>query len=343
MPPPEQSSTGPAILPATSAITLADRWDHFLVRIGVNRMDHQVEPGLYALGSPTPDSPVFVTANYTLSFDALRASLPGMDSYILVLDTDGINVWCAAGKGSFGTDELVNRIEVTNLKDVVNHRVIILPQLGAPGIVAHEVRKRSKFKVEYGPVRASDLPEYMKTRQATPEMRKIRFPLLDRAVLIPVDFGYGLPAVIWMIAAILLTQWLDVGYASRLAAAFLAAILSGIVLFPLLLPWLPTKDFVTQGFILGCLVTLPFVFSTLQSSPTGVTWQQIGIAIALMLVCPPVTAYVSFNFTGATTFTSRSRVGREIEKYIPIIVWMFIIGIVLNIALFPFVLFGGVS
>src|SRR5512137_2604888 len=103
----------------TSQMTAADHWDHFLARWSVNRNGHRVEPGLYSLGTPTPDSPVFVTANYTLSFDALRSILGGLDSYILVLDTHGINVWCAAGKGTFGTDELVQRIEATHLADVV--------------------------------------------------------------------------------------------------------------------------------------------------------------------------------------------------------------------------------
>jgi len=117
-----------SIRSTTSTITLADRWDHFLARWAVDRSGHRVEPGLYSLGSPTADSPVFVTANYTLSFDALRSALAGTDGYILVLDTKGINVWCAAGKGSFGTDELVHRImeekraEGTTLLTIVHHR-----------------------------------------------------------------------------------------------------------------------------------------------------------------------------------------------------------------------------
>jgi len=106
---------------AVPKLSLADYWDHFLARIGYKRSAHRREPGLYALGHPTPASPVFVTANYTLSFDALRASLEGIDGYILVLDTQGINVWCAAGKGTFGTDELTSRVISTHLKDVVNH------------------------------------------------------------------------------------------------------------------------------------------------------------------------------------------------------------------------------
>jgi hypothetical protein len=90
-------------------ISRAERWDHFLARWGYDRMGHRVEPGLYALDEPGNDSPVLVTGNYTLSFDALRSAMADMDCFILVLDTKGINVWCAAGKGTFGTDELVER------------------------------------------------------------------------------------------------------------------------------------------------------------------------------------------------------------------------------------------
>jgi len=36
--------------------------------------------------------------------------MPGRNLWILILDTKGVNVWCAAGKGTFGTEELVFRI-----------------------------------------------------------------------------------------------------------------------------------------------------------------------------------------------------------------------------------------
>ena len=84
----------------------------------------------------------------------------------------------------------------TDLAHVVRHRTIILPQLGAPGISWPEVIRRSGFKVEYGPVRASDLSRYLKTHTATPEMRRVRFPLADRLVLIPVELVHAaLPAI----------------------------------------------------------------------------------------------------------------------------------------------------
>src|SRR5208283_3326037 len=146
-------NTGPApvIYTTTDFITFENRWDHFLARWGINRMGHVVAPGLYRLGNPAAGSPVFASANYTLSFDALRSALSGTDAYILVLDTKGINVLCAAGKRKFGTDELVRCINVTGLSGIVSHHRIILPQLGAPGVSAHEVSRRSGFSVEYGP------------------------------------------------------------------------------------------------------------------------------------------------------------------------------------------------
>jgi acetyl-CoA decarbonylase/synthase complex subunit gamma len=87
-----------------------DYWGMIKSRVSAFRMNYAVQPGLYAVGDPTKDSDVFVSANYKLSFDVLRRSLKGMNAWVLVLDTKSINVWCAAGKGTFGTDELMKHI-----------------------------------------------------------------------------------------------------------------------------------------------------------------------------------------------------------------------------------------
>ena len=331
---PEEAMEPSSIRSTTSILSRANRWDHFLARWGYKRNDHRVEPGLYALGSPTPDSPVFVTANYTLSFDALRSALAGVDGYILALNTYGINVWCAAGKGSFGTDELVSRIEATGLREVITHRKLILPQLGATGVAAHEVKKRSGFKVEYGPVRAKDLSEYLKTGEAPPEMRQVRFTLWDRMVLIPVELvGVLLPT---LIAAIVL--FLLLGPLAGVGAV--AAVLAGVALFPIFLPWIPTRDFSSKGFILGGLVALPFAVAAFLGSSDSAVWLRIGRALLYLLAMPPVTAFLALNFTGATTFTSKSGVRREMFAYIPVMAWTFGVGIVLTIAFSLYRLFA---
>ncbi len=316
--------------PTTAKIGPADRWAHFLARCGFNRGGHRVDPGLYSLGNPTKDSQVFVSANYKLSFSALRSSLAGIDCYILVLDTRGVNVWCAAGKGTFGTEELVNRVQSTNLHEVVRHRKLVLPQLGASGVVAHEVKKRSGFRVEYGPVLAADLPAYLETHTATPRMRKVRFNLRERIVLIPVELVKMLALAVVIVAVRLIF-----GESLKMVPfeAF-TAIMAGVVLFPILLPWIPTKDFATKGFILGAAAALPFALVKLFApAPDTAYWVQAGRALAVILEWSPVTAFIALNFTGSTTFTSRSGVRREIFKYTPVMAGMFVSGIVITIVL----------
>jgi CO dehydrogenase/acetyl-CoA synthase gamma subunit (corrinoid Fe-S protein) len=129
----------------------------FKPRWAMGRLHYTVEPGLYALGNPDDKSPVLLTTNYKMSFDKLREALPRRDSWILILDTKGINVWCASGKGTFGTAELVSRIQLNGLDQIVSHRELILPQLSGPGVAAHLVRKSSGFKVIYGPIRATGI------------------------------------------------------------------------------------------------------------------------------------------------------------------------------------------
>jgi hypothetical protein len=315
------------VFPTTGRLSAHDHRDHFLARVGVRRGEHRLAPGLYALGNPSPDTPVFVSANYTLSFDALRSALEGNDAYILVLDTHGINVWCAAGKGTFSTDEIVRRVMITRLGEVVQHRKLILPQLGAPGVAGHEVKKRSGFWVEYGPVRAADLPEYLKTRQATVQMRKVEFPLRDRLVLIPVDIVQTfLPTLLAAVVLYFLGGWV-----SSLAAV--AAVWAGVILFPVLLPWLPTHNFSTKGFILGGLAALPFALSVFVRHPEWTWYRQAGQALEFLLAIPAVTAFISLNFTGSSTFSSRSGVKREMFAYIPTMAWTFGIGVLLAVGL----------
>lgn len=314
------------IMETDSTISFANRIDHLVARWGVNRMGHIVPPGLYRLGNPAPESPVFASANYTLSFDALRSALAGIDAWILVLDTKGINVWCAAGKGTFGTDELVHRIEATGLSGIVAHRKIIVPQLGAPGIAWPEVARRAKFIVEFGPVRARDLPEYLKTHTATPAMRRVEFPFRDRIVLSPVELIHAaIPAIIGAVVLYLLA-----GLVAALAA--ITAVVGGTVLFPALLPFIPTKDFSTKGLILGLVLAIPFAISFGTTPVLPFPGNALG-ALAALLLIPAVVAYLALNFTGCTTFTSRTGVKKEIFRYVPVMAAMAVVGSLAGIAI----------
>lgn len=313
-------------------LTGADKWGNIKVRLGFKRMNYKVEPGIYAIGNPDENAIVLVSANYKLSFDALRKELTGLDAWILVLDTRGINVWCAAGKGAFGTDELVRRIEITGLKEIVKHRKLIAPQLGAPGISAHRVKAQSGFTVIYGPVRASDIPAFLQAgMKATPEMRQVQFKLRDRARVVPIELVMGIPKLFLILLAFFLLSGLSsTGYSLnnvvsaglRSVLALALAYIAGVVAAPLLLPWLPGRSFSFKGFAAGVLFFAISFFAVLR----GASWLE---TTAWFLLISAFSSFLTMNFTGASTYTSLSGVKKEMRYAVPVQITAASIGILL--------------
>ncbi|BCS54917.1 hypothetical protein GSbR_27140 [Geobacter sp. SVR] len=292
----------------------ADRIGACKARWGIGRMNFMVPPGLYAIGQPDSDAPVLVTADYKMSYDIVRRALAGRHVWLLVLETYGINVWCAAGKGTFGTGELVRRIDATGLARVVSHRRLILPILGAPGVAAHQVLQRCGFSVEYAAIKASDLPEYLDNgRITTAAMRRLSFTLRERLVLIPVEMVLALRPIAAIGGVTLLAGLVAGGPAAAMAAflAYLGAVLSGIVLGPLLLPWLPGPGFAVKGAVIGLLWTCLFYILA-----GGAAWSA-AVTAALFLALPAVSAFYTLNFTGCSPYTSRSGVRKEMSMALP--------------------------
>jgi hypothetical protein len=201
-----------------------------------------------------------------------------------------------------------------------------MPQLGAPGISAHIVKERSGFHIKYGPVRANDIPGYLSEKKVSAEARRVKFTLGDRLTLVPVELVQVILPMLILAVALFFT----VGLIPALALA--GAVIAGTVLFPAMLPWLPTKNFSTKGFILGGLVASVFGLAHALDSLHQPLVYILVSTLAYVITLPPVTAFLSLNFTGATTFTSRSGVRKEINTYFPVMVWMAGGGLILFIA-----------
>ena len=306
----------------SAALTNRDRRGSFRSRVSGFRMRYRVDPGLYAVGNPDENSPVLISANYKLSFDKLRSSLEDTNAYILVLDTNGINVWCAAGKGTFGTEELIARIKETDLGKLVRHRRIVAPQLGAPGIRAHVILKETGFRVSYGPVYARDLPQYLKNGfKATAEMRKVRFTLAERLVLIPMEISQIWKAFLLYTCAVLVLFGLQPNGILFREAVFggyhfiflgLLGIFTGSVLTPVLLPILPFRAFSLKGLVIGAAASLLYYLFVLKETTPG-PW----LVPVIFLLFPVISSYLALNFTGATPFTNMSGVKKEVKAAVP--------------------------
>ena len=303
--------------------TSLDYVDHLgtlRARIGIFRDDYRVAPGLYCAGKPDMDSPVLVTANYKLTFDSVRKELGSISCWILVLDTCGVNVWCAAGKKTFSTEEIIRQVEKTALGEKVSHRRLVVPQLGAPGVAAHEVAMKSGFRVVYGPILARNLQAFLENDMiATKEMRAVTFTLRERFVLIPVEF-YLFSKKIWWIFPFLfvlsgfgpnlfsLQQSVERGIISSISV--IAGGILGAVCVPLLLPWIPGRSFSFKGFLVGLLGSIACV--TIISD----TAMMDKISIVLMLTA--VSSYLAMNFTGSTPYTTPSGVEKEMKIALPL-------------------------
>jgi uncharacterized membrane protein YphA (DoxX/SURF4 family) len=334
------------------------------VRWLIGRDNYKVEPGLYAVGNPTNSSDVFVTANYKLSFDHLRKNLDGLNAWILVLDTKGINVWCAAGKGTFGTKELINRIKLTKLDLIVTHRKLIVPQLGATGVSAYQVKEGTSnfqsgpaitspsvhpninslnlepskinlnrgFNVVFGPVRASDIKSFIQNGyKSTNEMRKVTFNFIDRVKLTTVDLVYARYKLLAAFALVFILSGLnksgisfnqayDKGF-SAILNIFLAYV-TGIIITPILLPYLPFKKFAFKGLATGLILS----FILIYFKKLGENYFEIS---SWILIISGISSFMAMNFTGASTFTSLSGVKKEMKIAVPIQILFAVVGMIL--------------
>jgi hypothetical protein len=310
----------------STQLAMRDTLGAWQARWGIGRMSYLVPPGLYAIGAPGPGTPVVVTANYKMSYDSVRWELAGRDIWLLVLETHGINVWCAAGKGTFGTDEIVKRVGLTSLSRIVNHRTLLLPMLGAPGVAAHLVRQRTGFKVRYATIRAADLPAYLDNGMiATSAMRQLTFTTVERLVLTPIELvaacKWGLPV---MALIVLAAGFSDGAFSPERAVpaaiAWGATIATGAVGAPLLLPWLPGRSFAVKGASLGLLLAALLVWS-------GRGMVSLHEVAALFFITPAVCSFLALTFTGSTPFTSRSGVKKEMRVALPVMTAALVAGL----------------
>jgi len=300
--------------------TNKDLFSTIKVRWNIGRMDYTVKPDLYAVGTPDENSDVYVSCNFKLSFDLLRRALFGIDAWILVLDTKGINVWCAAGKGTFGTKELAYRIKEHQLEKVLIHKKIIVPQLGATGVSAYKIKEETGFRVIYGTIKADDIPAFVENGyKATPEMRKITFNLGDRMKLIPVELFYAkyylilVPAIFFILAGLNARGFsVDLSWSNggRAVVNLCAAYLAGCVLTPMLLPYIPFKRFSLKGLLVGCIMAVLLMYFKFLGT-------NIFEIVSWFLIIGGISSFMAMNFTGTSTFTSLSGVQKEMKISLP--------------------------
>lgn len=157
---------------------------------------------LIKIGKPDRNSPVLVTGNYHLTVLKVKRALKGQNVFLLVADSHGINVWCAASGGHFTHHDVISAIKLSGIENLVGHRAVILPQLAASGVEAKIIQQRTGWKVKWGPVYIEDFPVYCENGQKkNAAMSIVRFPLRDRFEM-AVAWAFWMSAVFSLILMI---------------------------------------------------------------------------------------------------------------------------------------------
>jgi len=194
----------------------------------------KVRTGLYAVGQPDGTSPVLVTGNFDLTVRRLIKAIDGrINAWVLVADSAGINVWCAAGGGYFTAEKVIAAVKSSHLNEVVRHHALILPQLCANGVDGWRIRKETGWGVHWGPARAVDIPAYLASkRKKTDAMRWVRFPFKDRLEMVTVTVGFYALLILLPVFFFWRSTFWPITF-SLLGLSYFYAIVH---------PWLPGRD-----------------------------------------------------------------------------------------------------
>jgi len=254
------------------------------------QVDHvPIEPGIYQSGTPDENSPIIVTANYLYTYIKVMRALKGIDAWVLCVDSNGINVWCAARGTNFGNKQLIEAVEATDITKVSNKKTIILPQLSAGGIASPLIKSEAPnfpYNVLFGPVWAKHLPKFLNERPARkPEKMKLakftashrlRAAITHTTFLLRKIFLWPSFALILILFGLTLLNVVEISKLWIVGEIWLWVIITNttiMILFPITNF---TRKFITKGIIYGVInvVLLGYISWLFHSSLPLIFWSS---------------------------------------------------------------------
>jgi acetyl-CoA decarbonylase/synthase complex subunit gamma len=121
----------------------------------------QMTPGLYRVGTPTRDDPVFLTVNFSLTYFTLQGYLEATrrSCWLLIVDTEGMSVLTAVAAGKLSESVVREGIEKCNLAGEVDHRTLIIPGYASP--LSGRIEEYTGWKVIVGPRDAAEIAAFI--------------------------------------------------------------------------------------------------------------------------------------------------------------------------------------
>jgi ubiquinone/menaquinone biosynthesis C-methylase UbiE len=267
-----------------------------------------IEPGLYIYGNPTEKSPVMVTANYQLTVRRVSTALQQQNSYLLVADTMGENVWCAARGDKFSTKEIAEVIKATRINELVEHRRIILPQLAAGGIDHRDVKKETGWKARFGPVYARDIPAYLQTGKKDEKQRSVSFRLRERfEMALQQSFFLSKFFFLWLFLTGLIGKMIFPSfYLFEINVLLLPILWLSYLLFALLFPIFPTRSFLKRSIMYGFFLAILFAAFGQYVHYGNLIWMS-----QLFVVGFAMGHFLGMDYSGATPISKPTDIDKE--------------------------------
>ncbi len=123
----------------------------------------QVQPGIYEINNPKPESPVLVTTNFSITYFSVANEVEGsgLPAWLVVCDAEGMSVLTAWAAGKFDAERIAKTIKTFNVADKVKVKRAVIP--GHVAVLSGELEAElPDWEIRVGPREALDLPKFMK-------------------------------------------------------------------------------------------------------------------------------------------------------------------------------------
>lgn len=282
------------------------------------RYTYAIRPGLYFTGSHyDQNAPLLITANYLLTVLLLVRNVRNLNVRILVIDTDGINVWCSAGKGRFSHFRIIEELSKfeRNLLTPKTWLTLILPKFCMSGVDLRALR-RAKIRPIIGPLYAKDLPGFL-SREPFRNCQddQVTFGLQSRLFTWLPGFKQTIGYLLSGIVLLLGIEWfcaVPVPWILVVVAVTIAT------LYPLLFPWIPGVRFAVKGIWLGWLLCILLSGMLMYGQLTLADyWVAISFSMASAI-------FFGLSYSGNSAVSNYTSVRQETARFLPLSILLYV-------------------
>lgn len=165
------AATGVAKYSSVIVLSSIEKWKNlalFTMRQNIYtdpQVPMQVEQKIYSIGEPKPESPLFITTNFSLTFFIVSGEVENskVPSRLAVMDCEGLSVLTAWAAGKFTASKIAQFIRESGVESDIGHRELIIP--GYVAILSGSIEdKLEGWKVTVGPREANAIPAFLKSR-----------------------------------------------------------------------------------------------------------------------------------------------------------------------------------